>query len=149
MSNPKIIWGDGIETEITSVRAKPEWMSGATRDVLDIMFAEGTTLSQAQKIGKTPGKVETVTVVSYAVNSGSVNVPETETEMRTPYTGYKMYGGVYDDESGLVHLKLACEIVQQETILLRKIAGLTAQNETLQDTVDSLVVSALEGGETE
>ena len=144
----KIIWQDNTETQVSNITAGANWLSGATRDVLDITFLEGATLEQAQNIGKNAEKVGSFTVVAYQENASSVNVPATVTELRTAYSDYSIYAGVYDDEAGSVHLKLGCELVQREKELMQKVDTLTAQNSELQGALDSLILETLNGGKT-
>ena len=144
----KIVWADGSETPYQTIRAGAEWVADATRDVLDITLS-GLTLAQAQELGKDSGKVGDIVLVTYTATPSSVNVPPVITEQRSAYNGYSIYAGVYDDAAGGVHLKLACELVQREKQLMDQVDTLTDQNAALQETVDGLVLAALEGGDAE
>lgn len=145
---PKIIWADGSETQYQAISAGADWVADATRDVLDITLS-GLTLAQAQELGKDGSKVGNITLVTYVENPSSVNVPPVITEQRSGYNGYSIYAGVYDDAAGNTHLKLACELVQREKFLMDQVDALASQNSALQNTVDSFVLAALEGSETE
>ena len=146
-NSPKIIWADGTETPHRTITAGPQWVAGATRDVLDITLP-GLTLPQAQQLGKDGAKVGQITVVMYEEAPASAGIPAVTTEQRSGYSGYSIYAGVYDDEAGNTHLKLACELVQREQELMQKVSSLTAQNSELQGTVDTLILDTLNGGET-
>ena len=125
-NSPKIIWADGTETPHRTITAGPQWVAGATRDVLDITLP-GLTLPQAQQLGKDGAKVGQITVVMYEEAPASAGIPAVTTEQRSGYSGYSIYAGVYDDEAGNTHLKLACELVQREQELMQKVSSLTAQ----------------------
>ena len=144
----KIIWADGTETAYQTIRAGADWVADATRDVLDITLS-GLTLAQAQELGKDNSKTGNIVLVTYTETPSSVNIPPVITEQRSAYNSYSIYAGVYDDAAGNTHLKLACELVQREKQLMDQVDFLTAQSAALQETVDGLVLAALEGGDVE